>query len=178
MDADPYPALTVRNPWAWALLHGKPVENRSWEMTHRGPLWLHAGARSRWDPAGAASFLVEVAWRQYLHDSVPGWPGLPSSDVELGRKTTLMPFGAVTALIEVTGCHHATECAGNATADELGRRGHLLCTPWSAFGQFHIEQRTIAVLPDPVPCRGMLGLWRLPGDVEKRVREQLEASDD
>jgi hypothetical protein len=27
------PALTVRNPWAWAIAHGgKPVENRSWYM--------------------------------------------------------------------------------------------------------------------------------------------------
>ena len=56
------PVLTVRQPWCWALLHGKPVENRTWRINYRGPLWLHAAARSGWDPAGADSTLVRAAW--------------------------------------------------------------------------------------------------------------------
>jgi hypothetical protein len=42
-------ALTVRQPWAWAIVHAdKTVENRSWATTYRGPLAIHAGAnRSR-----------------------------------------------------------------------------------------------------------------------------------
>jgi hypothetical protein len=36
--------LTVRQPWAWALVAGpKRVENRSWATAHRGPLLIHAG---------------------------------------------------------------------------------------------------------------------------------------
>ncbi len=36
--------LTVRQPWAWAIIHGgKDVENRSWPTKHRGPLLIHAG---------------------------------------------------------------------------------------------------------------------------------------
>jgi hypothetical protein len=171
MATDSYPALTVRNPWAWALLHGKPVENRSWEITYRGPLWLHAGARSRWDRDGEASHLVQVEWRRYLHDSVPGWPGLPESDVVLGRRTTLMPFGAVTALLNVTGCHHSDECMFPTSQELPGVRSG--CSSWAARGQWHIETDLLATLPEPVPCRGMLGLWRLPEDVEKAVRAQL-----
>ncbi len=30
-------------------------------------------------------------------------------------------------------------------------------------------------LAEPVPCRGALGLWRVPDDVESAVRAQLEA---
>ena len=30
-------------------------------------------------------------------------------------------------------------------------------------------------LNKPVPCRGSLGLWRLPEDVEAAVRAQLDA---
>jgi hypothetical protein len=35
-------ALSVRNPWAWAILAGlKRVENRSWPTNHRGLLVIH-----------------------------------------------------------------------------------------------------------------------------------------
>ena len=37
-------ALTVRQPWASAILHGgKLVENRSWPTKYRGPVAIHAG---------------------------------------------------------------------------------------------------------------------------------------
>ena len=39
-------AITVRQPWAWAILHGgKDVENRTRNIagSYRGPLVIHAG---------------------------------------------------------------------------------------------------------------------------------------
>jgi ASCH domain len=37
-------ALSVRQPWAWLIVHGlKPLENRNWETHYRGPLLIHAG---------------------------------------------------------------------------------------------------------------------------------------
>ena len=39
-------ALTIRQPWAYAILHlGKDVENRVWRTHYRGPLLIHAAAR-------------------------------------------------------------------------------------------------------------------------------------
>ena len=35
-------ALSVRAPWWWAILHGKPIENRNWPTRYRGPMLLHA----------------------------------------------------------------------------------------------------------------------------------------
>jgi hypothetical protein len=36
--------ITVRQPWAHAIIHGgKDVENRSWGTLHRGPVAIHAG---------------------------------------------------------------------------------------------------------------------------------------
>lgn len=35
-------ALSVRQPWAWALFNGKDVENRSWRTNYRGALLIHA----------------------------------------------------------------------------------------------------------------------------------------
>lgn len=44
-------ALSLRQPWAWAVVHGyKDVENRSWSTKHRGPLLIHASKQL--DPEG------------------------------------------------------------------------------------------------------------------------------
>lgn len=35
--------LSVRQPWAWAIVKGhKRIENRAWPTKHRGPLLIHA----------------------------------------------------------------------------------------------------------------------------------------
>lgn len=146
-------ALTVRQPWANAIAYGtKRVENRGWMLPERvvGQLIaIHAGKG---------------------HDmGVAAPPGCSWPEADL-------PLGAVVAVAEVIGCHHADTCVGGATTDELGTRGHLWCSPWAVRGQFHIELASVRPLPDPVPCRGMLGLWRLPEDAERAVRAQLEES--
>lgn len=38
-------AITVRQPWANAILLGKDVENRSRYFSHRGPLLIHAAKK-------------------------------------------------------------------------------------------------------------------------------------
>jgi hypothetical protein len=36
-------ALSIRQPWAWAVAAGlKRIENRSWRVSYRGPLAIHA----------------------------------------------------------------------------------------------------------------------------------------
>jgi hypothetical protein len=40
----PRKALSIQQPWAWAILYaGKRVENRSWYTRFRGRIWIHAG---------------------------------------------------------------------------------------------------------------------------------------
>ena len=39
--------ISVRQPWAWCLFHGKPVENRDYMYpwsSYRGLIWIHASA--------------------------------------------------------------------------------------------------------------------------------------
>lgn len=36
--------LTVKNPWAIAIMLGKDIENRDWPTHHRGKLAIHASA--------------------------------------------------------------------------------------------------------------------------------------
>ena len=38
-------ALSIKQPWTWAILNGKPVENRTWPTYFTGPFLLHAGKK-------------------------------------------------------------------------------------------------------------------------------------
>ncbi|MEV1003321.1 hypothetical protein [Nonomuraea sp. NPDC050202] len=58
-------ALTVWNPWAWAIaLGGKDVENRTRGTRHRGELAIHAG--KPWDEYGAADPRIIAAAGQFV----------------------------------------------------------------------------------------------------------------
>lgn len=38
------PALSIRQPWAWLIVHGhKDIENRDWPTPFRGQLLVHVG---------------------------------------------------------------------------------------------------------------------------------------
>lgn len=39
-------ALSINQPWAWAILHGgKDIENRDWSTKYRGDVLVHAGLK-------------------------------------------------------------------------------------------------------------------------------------
>ena len=58
-------ALSVRQPWAWAIVAGyKDVENRTRRTNFRGPLLIHAGAAI--DPVG-----FQFLWEMGLHKALP-----------------------------------------------------------------------------------------------------------
>ena len=71
-------------------------------------------------------------------------------------------------LAEVTGCHHSDDCMHPTYLVPPG--GSTGCSPWAVRGQWHIELGDVRPLADPVPCRGRLGLWWLPEDVDKAVK--------
>ena len=158
-------ALTVRQPYAWAIAEGfKPVENRGWRTAYRGLLAVHAG--SRFDEL--ASFPVRDADRKFraLKAKALLAGAFPPEAARLG-------FRRVVAVARLAGIHHASECM--ATEGKPPRR---LCCPWAVHGEHHWELPEIWPL-DPVPCHpGKRGLWKLPSDVEKAVREQLEEASD
>lgn len=78
-------ALTIRQPWAHAILHGgKNVENRSWAPNRPAPFRLAIHAGKGYD-AGA-------------YDGAPGRDALD--------------FGAVVGEVDVVGWHHADQCGG------------------------------------------------------------------
>lgn len=55
-------ALSLRQPWAWLVIHGgKDIENRRWNTRFRGPILLHASKGMTQDEyLDAAMFALEV----------------------------------------------------------------------------------------------------------------------
>jgi hypothetical protein len=140
-------AITVRPPWSWAIAHGgKLVENRTWSRTWRGQLAIHAGQRWDWD--GADSPLVQQAWRD------AGW------DVyHLDPSHHAMTLGAIVAVADLV-----------YVCIVQGARTDCDCGPWAVPGQCHWNLTNVQALAEPISCRGALGLWTLPDDVERGVR--------
>jgi hypothetical protein len=54
-------ALTIRQPWAWLIIHGgKDIENRSWHTKFRGRFLVHAAkGMTRDEYADAYQFALE-----------------------------------------------------------------------------------------------------------------------
>ena len=63
----PTKALSIRQPWAWAILYaGKDVENRSWQavnhgLNQRGPVAIHASATmAKGEYESARDFMASI----------------------------------------------------------------------------------------------------------------------
>lgn len=148
----------MQQPWAWAIVQGgKDVENRTRNIAgeHRGTIAIHAGLRT--SPLGWASPLIEAATMDasYFGDDPAPYAAR----------------GAVIGVVDLVGVHE----------ERLG-----CCPPWGERSHdgsrvVHLELERPRVLAVPVPCRGALGLWTLPGGVRDVVLEQLvtvSANDD
>lgn len=160
-------ALTVQNPWAWAIIHGtKRVENRTTMWGYRGPLAIHAG--TRWSDRGGRSGLV---WDD-LRDTY-GWPTGPVSlrDDPRPQFDVVRPIGAIIGTVDLIDVHRA----------EGDPHGVTCCdSPWAeieyvqADGEkrkyiTHLVLENPVALAEPIYCKGRLGLW----DTDRETTERL-----
>lgn len=159
-------ALTVRQPWAWAIVHGgKDVENRTQAWSYRGPLAIHAGARE--SQSGVHSPLVQRAMGDAMR---------------AGRLPIDLAFGAFIGVVDLVDVHSEWDCMGGPTES--------LCTPWaetacrgshdeecpaSTRPMVHLELASPRPLAQPIPARGRLGLWTPDDDVLDRLRQEVPA---
>lgn len=132
-------ALSVRQPWAWAIIHaGKDIENRDWRhpnpaRTFRGPFALHAASgmtRDEYDDA--AETICDIT------------RGVAPPARELAR-------GAIIGVVEVV----------DVVRGNLSDRARL--GPWF-FGPVGLVLRNPRPIT-PIPCKGQLGFfeWRPSG---------------
>jgi hypothetical protein len=125
-------ALTIRQPWAWAIARGhKTIENRTWATSYRGPLAIHAAKKP--DDGDALSFVLRYA----RLDSTEAFHGdRPTSD--RGR------IVAVADLVDI--------CTRSLSAEHCG------CGVWAMWGHAHWKLGNVRLVDGP-EISGRLGLW-------------------
>lgn len=138
-------ALTVQQPWAWAIIHGgKDVENRTQAWTYRGPLAIHAGNR--------------ISDRGI--QTVPSIIGAESLllGADLAREVMLAESqvrGAIIGLVDLVDVHDAAVGCCESWWAELSYAEHGGKTRRDIVHLVLEDPRPI----EPIPCRGRLGLW-------------------
>lgn len=127
-------ALSVQQPWAWAIAHaGKNIENRTKPTYMRGTIAIHAS-------------------QEWLKNEKHPFRNMP-----VGCKAEIW-FGAIVAIADLVDCVEA---------------GPLR---WFT-GPYGWVLDNIHPLKMPVPCKGMLGLWRVPPSKVAAIKRQLSKRD-
>lgn len=127
---EPQFALSVRQPWAWLLFHGKDVENRTWKTAFRGRFFVHASqGMTREEYEAAVQFVRR--FNAPLAAKIP----LPHALLK----------GGVIGRADLTDCRHRTQRDAWAS-------------PWFE-GPFGFGVANQVELPFR-PCRGALGFFR------------------
>lgn len=163
--------LTVRQPWAWAIIHGgKDVENRVRNIAgdYRGPVAIHAAIGATAELSGAQEdFLLE-------HD-VDG-------KIEQWLEGEPIEGGVIIGVVDLVDVHTASVIGGcgriirDCEEHPSGCRAH--CSPW-AFGPstkgwfHHLVLANPRPLAEPIPYKGALGLRRLDADVVAQITEAI-----
>lgn len=128
-------ALSIRQPWAWAIANaGKDVENRNWNMNHRGTLAIHASKSMTMAEYHEFNhfFYNQLGDKYHNHFTSPALPNFDS-----------LVRGAVIAIVTAVDCvtsHHS---------------------PWFC-GPYGLIIKKKVILPDPIHCKGQLGFFDLP----------------
>jgi len=142
-------ALTVRQPWAWAIVYGgKDVENRSRNIagSYRGPVAIHAAtSAAKWSDYKTAAALL-------------GRSAVDLSNALRASDGALIDAGCVIGVVDLVRVHRsgAIMCAP--------------CSPWAEPDAWHLVLANPRPLAHPIPWRGALGLWPVPADLEAQIR--------
>lgn len=168
MTPTPIRCLTVQQPWAWAIIHGgKTIENRTQLWSYRGPLAIHAG--TRWSDRGANSPLIRDALHKiggYTGATIPEWLFTAAA----AQRIPGVAMGAIIGLVDLVDCHTDAGCHrpwGESAYTEHGGRERRSIT--------HLILENPRPLPEPIPCRGALGLWTPPPDIATQLTQPATA---
>ena len=148
--------LSLTQPWATLVATGaKTIETRSWSTAHRGLIAIQA---AKGFPADCRALCWRTPFAQAL--------------IEAGfDRAEQLPRGAIVAvahLLHVAPIEHFVH----------GRLPHALVAREFAFGDFTPGRfgwvlGDIRRLREPIPCKGALGLWKVPADVAMVIAAEL-----
>jgi hypothetical protein len=137
-------AVSVRQPWAWAIARGhQPVLNRAADTGHRGPVAIYASFR-----VDLESFESDVVRRAASAAWEPADP--------------VAAIGGIVAVVSLAGV-----CAAAVSGAPCG------CGEWASPGAYHWQLADPRPLRWPVLAVGQAGLWELTAAVAGGVARLL-----
>ena len=151
--------LTVRQPWAWAIIHGgKDIENRVRNIAgaYRGPVAIHA-----------AKTYNHEEWVRFGRANIGAYcRALDTRDS--------LTAAAIIGVVDLVDVHVARPAASGRLVDwaEHTKPGEL-CSPWAEWDAYHLVLANPRPLAEPIPYKGALGLRRLDDDTTARVLAQI-----
>lgn len=179
--------LTVRQPWAWAIIHGgKDVENRTRNIagSYRGPVAIHAGKEV--DIMDIAKpEIVGAVFAARLNYG----PGDPRTFKE-------SPRGAIIGVVDLVDVHRGRNADGKPPTcwrpadtlgwvpwddrepftwnDETGETDTIEseCSPWAMRDHYHLMLANPRPI-EPIPAKGRLGLWRPAPELAQQITDAL-----
>lgn len=138
-------ALTLTQPWAWLVVHGrKDIENRKWNTSFRGEFLIHAAKGMRKADYEAAQDLAAGILGYQFAQVMP----LPEQ-LERGGIVGLAELYDVTAPL--------SEREKQLRMVDWCNRG-LAPDPWHFHDQYGFRLKNVQALPF-LPCKGALGFW-------------------
>jgi hypothetical protein len=152
-------ALSLTQPWATLIaIEAKRYETRSWQSWYVGQLAIHAAKGL--GAVGGKRGLIEMCHEQ---------PFLSALNESTADFTVELPLGAIIATCTLTACWPTEQVAPQMSKNEL---------KFGDFSEGRWAWRLINVwkLPEPVPCKGTLGIWEVPADVEAQIQAQITQS--
>ena len=125
-------ALSVRAPWSWAIMRGKPVENRDWPTNFRGVIWLHQG--KTWKQAE-----IDDDWESVEYMAMDDGLVLPA----VAWAAMKAACGCIIGSVEIVDC-----VTTHSSAFFVGEYGFVLRNP--------------VPLVAPIPFKGALSFFNVP----------------
>ncbi len=140
-------AITLWQPWAWALIHGgKDVENRVWRTHYRGPLIIHAAKRKPtsdelWSVLETAEAIETFG--EHMHWATQMAPALRAVMGNPDALRAACQLGGVIGRVDVVDC----------------MQGHS--SPWAFDDQWQWVVRNPVALPFR-RYKGQMGFFEIP----------------
>lgn len=158
--------ITVRQPWAWSLLHGKDVENRSRNIagSYRGPVAIHVALQFADQPDGMPREVARAIGQWSRANPGAECRDLPN-DPRNSRPLWYGHLGHVIGVVDLASVHHDSDHGRN----ELDR-----CSPWAMADFWHLCTTSPQPIT-PIPATGKLGLWKPTPELEAAIWEGLRA---
>lgn len=168
--------LTVRQPWAWAIIHGgKDVENRVRNIAgdYRGPIAIHVAQR-----------VAKITMAEYGVVTRAGYDPIDEP----------RDAGHIIGVVDLIGVHYSSDCyhasvqearrlfredraafhslpVRNGAGGLIGRASH--CSSWAQDDAHHLVLANPRPLAEPIPYKGALGLRHLDDATIARIEAQL-----